>query len=81
MDKLLTLIETVIKLTILNMFVASVLLGLIKDLRDYDYDKGSDSLMYHISRLALIGFDLTVLFGLLINIWVNLRSMYYFNFN
>ena len=78
MDKLLTLIETVIKLTILNMFVASVLLGLIKDLKDYDYEKGSDSLLYHISRLALIGFDLTVLFALLINIWVGVRSMYYF---
>ena len=78
MDKLLTLIESVIKLTILNMFVASVLLGLIKDLRDYDYEKGRDSLFYHISRLALIGFDLTVLFALLIDIWVGVRSMYYF---
>ncbi len=81
MDRFMTLIETVMKLTVYNMFVAAVLLGLIKDLKNYDYDKGSDSLMYHISRLALIGFDLTVLFGLLINIWVNLRSMYYFNFN
>ena len=78
MDKFVTLIETVIKLTILNMFVASVLLGLIKDLKDYDYEKGSDSLLYHISRLVLIGFDLTVLFALLINIWVGVRSMYYF---
>ena len=77
MDRFMTLVETVIKLTILNMFVASVLLGLIKDLKSYDYDKGSDSLMYHLSRLALIGFDLTVLFAILINIWVYLRSMYY----
>ena len=61
------------------MFVASVLLGLIKDLKNYDYDKGSDSLLYHISRLIIIGFDLTVLFAILINIWVYFRSMYYFN--
>ena len=79
MDKFMTLVETVIKLTILNMFVASVLLGLIKDLKNYDYDKGSDSLLYHISRLIIIGFDLTVLFAILINIWVYFRSMYYFN--
>lgn len=78
MDKLLALIKTVTMLTIYNMFIAAVLLGLIKDLRDYDYEKGSDSLFYHISRLALIGFDLTVLFALLINIWVGVRSMYYF---
>lgn len=79
MDKFMTLVETVIKLTILNMFVAAVLLGLIKDLKNYDYDKGSDSLLYHISRLIIIGFDLTVLFAILINIWVYFRSMYYFN--
>lgn len=79
MDRFMTLVETVIKLTILNMFVASVLLGLIKDLKNYDYDKGSDSLLYHISRLIIIGFDLTVLFAILINIWVYFRSMYYFN--
>ena len=79
MDRFMTLVETVIKLTILNMFVASVLLGLIKDLKNYDYDKGSDSLLYHISRLVIIGFDLTVLFAILINIWVYFRSMYYFN--
>lgn len=77
MDRFMTLVETTIKLTVINMFVASVLLGLIKDLKNYDYDKGSDSLMYHLSRLALIGFDLTVLFAILINIWVYLRSMYY----
>ena len=79
MDRFMTLVETVIKLTILNMFVASVLLGLIKDLKNYDYDKGSDNLLYHISRLIIIGFDLTVLFAILINIWVYFRSMYYFN--
>lgn len=79
MDRLLTLIETVAKLTILNMFVVHVLLGLIKDLKSYDYEKGSDSLLYHISRLIIIGFDLTVLFAILINIWVYFRSMYYFN--
>lgn len=79
MDRLITLIETVIKLTILNMFVAHVFLGLIKDLKSYDYDKGNDSLLYHLSRLIIIGFDLTVLFAILINIWVNFRSMYYFN--
>lgn len=79
MDRFVTLIKTVIKLTILNMFVASVLLGLIKDLKNYDYEKGSDSLLYHISRLIIIGFDLTVLFAILINIWVYFRSMYYFN--
>ena len=78
MDRLLTLIETVVKLTILNMFVVHVLLGLIKDLKNYDYEKGSDSLLYHISRLIIIGFDLTVLFAILINIWVYFRSMYYF---
>ena len=77
MDRFMTLVETAIKLTVITMFVASVLLGLIKDLKNYDYDKGSDSLMYHLSRLALIGFDLTVLFAILINIWVYLRSMYY----
>ena len=77
MDRFMTLVETTIKLTVINMFVASVLLGLIKDLKNYDYDKGSDSLMYHLSRLALIGFDLTVLFAILINIWVYLSSMYY----
>ena len=79
MDRFMTLVETVIKLMILNMFVASVLLGLIKDLKNYDYDKGSDSLLYHISRLIIIGFDLTVLFAILINIWIYFRSMYYFN--
>lgn len=78
MDKLLTLIETVMKLTILNMFVAHVFLRFIKDLKSYDYDKGDDSLLYHLSRVFIIGFDLTVLFALLINIWVNFRSMYYF---
>lgn len=78
MDKLLALIKTVTMLTIYDMFIAAVLLGLIKDLRDYDYEKGSKSLLYHISRLAIIGFDLTVLFALLINLWVNMRSMYYF---
>lgn len=79
MDRFMTLVETTIKLTVINMFVASVLLGLIKDLKNYDYDKGSDSLLYHISRLIIIGFDLTVLFAILINIWVYFRSMYYFN--
>ena len=78
MDRLLTLIETVMKLTILNMFVVHVLLRFIKDLKSYDDDKGDDSLLYHMSRLVIIGFDLTVLFALLINIWVNFRSMYYF---
>ena len=78
MDRLLTLIETVMKLTILSMFVVHVLLRFIKDLKSYDDDKGDDSLLYHMSRLVIIGFDLTVLFALLINIWVNFRSMYYF---
>ena len=36
MDRFMTLIETVMKLTVYNMFVAAVLLGLIKDLKNYD---------------------------------------------
>ena len=77
MERLVLVIERLLMLSVYNLYIVAVFMSILSNIKKYDKNRAEDSLWYHFSRYFIIAFQLTILFGLLINLWVNLRSLYF----
>ena len=77
MERLVLVIERLLMLSVYNLYIVAVFMSILSNIKKYDKNRAEDSLWYLFSRYFIIAFHLTILFGLLINLWVNLRSLYF----